>query len=154
MTFRNLIQEFLEQKQFAFIGVSRNEKDFSRTLFRAFVDAGYDPRPVNPGAMEIEGRKCFGSVLDVAPRATSALLMLPKQSLTRVIVKCAEAGVTLVWIHGITGPREIPAEVLAICRDHGIRVIPGYCPFLFLQGAGWFHRLHGGLMKLTGTYPG
>lgn len=153
MTSQSLIQEFLRQKQFAFIGVSRNDKDFSRMLFRAFVDAGYQALPVNPGAMEIEGRKCFGSILDVTPRVTSALLMLPKQSLTRVIVKCAEAGVTLLWIYGITGPREIPAEVLAICKEHGIEVIPGYCPLMFLRDAGWFHRLHGGIMKLVGLYP-
>ncbi|MBI4417446.1 MAG: CoA-binding protein [Ignavibacteriales bacterium] len=153
MKTRSLINEFLKQKHFAFIGVSRNEKDFSRILFRAFTAAGYEAIPVNPMAMEIDGRKCFGSVRDVSPRVTSALLLLPKYSLTRVIVKCAEAGITLLWIYGIMGPRDVSREVLAVCKEYGIEVIPGYCPFMFMQKAGWFHRLHGSVMKFVGMYP-
>lgn len=153
MTSQSLIQEFLDQKRFAFIGVSRNERDFSRVLFNAFLSAGYDIAPVNPGTLEIEDRKCFGSILDVTPHVTSALLMLPRHSLTRVIVKCAEAGVTLIWIYGIMGPRDVPPQVLAISAEHGIRVIPGYCPLMFLRGAGLLHRVHGTLMRLVGMYP-
>lgn len=153
MTPQDLIQEFLRQKRFAFVGISRNDRDFSRILFRAFLAAGYDIAPVNPGTFEIAGRKCFGSILDVTPPVTSALLMLPRHSLTRVIVKCAEAGVTLIWIYGVMGPRDVLPEVLAISAEHGIRAIPGYCPLMFLRGTGILHRVHGALMRLAGSYP-
>jgi hypothetical protein len=32
-------------------------------------------------------------------------------------------------------------------------VIPGACPYMFLKGAGWFHGVHGGLLRLFGRKP-
>ncbi|GJQ20310.1 MAG: hypothetical protein HBSIN02_06650 [Bacteroidia bacterium] len=153
MTSQTHIQEFLRQKRFAFIGVSRDERDFSRILFHAFLSSGYDIAPVNPGTVEIEGRKCFGSIQDVTPRVTSALLMLPRQSLTRLILQCAEAGVTLIWIYGIMGPRGVPPPVLTIGAEQGISIIPGYCPFMFFKNAGMLHRVHRALMRFAGMMP-
>ena len=53
MTTHNLIKEFLAQKRFAMVGVSRSPKDFSRTLFSEFIKRGNDVVPVNPHATDI-----------------------------------------------------------------------------------------------------
>jgi predicted CoA-binding protein len=45
---RSSIDAFLASKRIAFIGLSHNPKDFSRHLFREFVEHGYDVVPVNP----------------------------------------------------------------------------------------------------------
>ena len=42
------IRDFLAQKRFAFIGVSRQPKDFSRALFPRIPSRGYEPVPVHP----------------------------------------------------------------------------------------------------------
>src|SRR5579885_654854 len=55
----NAIQDFLAQKRIAFVGVSRDPKDFSCSLFREFVKRGYDVVPVNPNASEVMGRQTF-----------------------------------------------------------------------------------------------
>ena len=36
------IRDFLSLKRIAVVGVSRNPKDFTRSLFREFVRRGYD----------------------------------------------------------------------------------------------------------------
>jgi predicted CoA-binding protein len=46
------VQEFLSQKRLAVVGLSRQPKDFSRALFHALRDQGYDVVPVNPEAEE------------------------------------------------------------------------------------------------------
>ena len=53
------IQDFLDHKRVAVVGVSRESRDFSRGLFREFVKRGYDMVPVNPDSKEIEGRQCY-----------------------------------------------------------------------------------------------
>src|SRR5215470_11151942 len=88
-----LVQEFLAQKRFAFIGVSRQPKDFSRALFREFQTRDYEPIPVNPEAEEIEGVRCFAHLRDIEPSVDSVLLMTSPTMTNLVLRECVEAGV-------------------------------------------------------------
>jgi len=153
MTTQNLIKEFLSQKRFAMIGVSRSSKDFSRSLFREFMNRGYDVVPVNPHASEIEGIKPQSNIREVSPPVTGALLLVPPLFMQQVVQDCADAGVTLLWIYGITGSSSVDSRILRFCEDHGIRVIAGQCPFMFFHDAAFFHRLHGWAWKMAGMYP-
>jgi predicted CoA-binding protein len=148
-----LIHEFLDQHRFAMVGVSRNPKDFSRALFREFLQRGYDVLPVNPGAEEIEGRKCYVTVDDIQPHVSTALLMTPSTMARNVVEQCANAGITLVWVYGIAGEKEVDPTIIPYCKEHGIQIVPGYCPFMFLSDTAFFHRLHGWAWKILKLYP-
>ena len=148
-----LIDEFLALKRMAFVGVSHNEHDFSRKLFRELLVRGYDVVPVNPNALHIEGQRCFARVQDIAPSVEGALLMT-SQLVTRAVVRdCAEAGIHRIWMYGGGGKGAVSPEALSFCESAGMSVIPGECPFMFLSGAGWIHRIHGVVMKIAGAYP-
>lgn len=153
MSLQPLIKEFLSQQRFAFAGVSRDPKDFSRSLLAEFLQRGYHVAIVNPFALEINNLRCFHTLQEVTPRVHAALLMGPKDLTVRLVRNCIEAGISIIWIHGIGGPKNIPHEALRACELRGIKVIPGYCPFMFLEETGRFHRWHGQIMKLTGSYP-
>src|SRR6266540_852633 len=92
------IQEFLAQKRFAFVGVSRNESDFSRALFREFRTRGYDPVPVHPQANQIEGQPCYPRLQDIQPPVDSALLMTPPSVTGTLTGDCVAAGIKRVWM--------------------------------------------------------
>ena len=153
MTTQNLVNEFLGQKRFAMIGVSRHPRDFSRTLFSEFLKRGYDVVPVNPHATDINGKKPFASIRDVVPPVTGALLMLPSLFLKQTLTDCVEAGVTLAWIYGIMGDESTDPHIIKFCEDRGIRVIAGHCPYMFLSEAAMYHRIHGWAWKMVGYYP-
>jgi len=153
MNIQQLIDEFLKQKRFALVGVSRFSDDLSRTIFKEFTRRGYDVVPVNPHALEIEGKRCVAQVQDITPPVTAALLMTSKEMADRVLLDCFKAGITLVWVFGIAGPQDISPHAQTICEKHGIALIPGYCPYMFIPDAGFFHRAHGWASKLTGAYP-
>jgi predicted CoA-binding protein len=150
---RQRIDAFLAAKRIGFVGVSRGRRDFSRTLFRAFQARGYDMIPVNPHAEEIEGARCYARVGDVAPKLDAALVMAPRTATTEILEDCSAAGVSLVWLYGLNGPSAATAEAAAFCEQRDMQLIPGYCPFMFLSGAGWMHRLHGWILKCVGRYP-
>ena len=91
MTSLNSIQEFLGRKRFAVVGVSRNAKDFTRSLFRELRTRGYDAVPVNPGVSEIEGVRCFPGVAAI-PEPVEAALLLTSPAVTDEVVKqCARS---------------------------------------------------------------
>jgi uncharacterized protein len=58
---------FLSNHRIAMVGISRDPKDFSRSLFREMRQQGYDIVPVNLFAEDVEGEECFQSLHSVSP---------------------------------------------------------------------------------------
>jgi predicted CoA-binding protein len=153
MTTSHLINEFLGTRRFAMIGVSRNQRDFSRRLFDELTGQGYDVVPVNPGTTSIEGRRCYRRIQEIAPRVSCALVMTPRAVTDRVLLECADAGITLVWIYGISGAKDLSPDTLRIAENHGIRIVPGYCPYMFMEEPAIYHQMHRFVWKVIGRYP-
>lgn len=144
---QKLAEDFLSHRRLALVGVSRHPKDFSRGLFRELCRRGYDMVPVNPEASEVEGRPCFRRVQDIAPPVDGVLLMTPPPVTETVVRDCAEAGIQRVWMHRGGGVGAVSKAAVQFCRERGIAVVAGECPYMFLPQAGWFHRLHGWLRR-------
>ena len=122
------IRDFLAQKRFAFIGVSRQPKDFSRALFREFKTRNYEPVPVHLEAAEIEGVRCFTHLRDIQPAVDSVLLMTSPTVTNLVLRECVEAGIKRVWFYRGAGQGALTEGALQICHAHGIHVIAGRVP--------------------------
>jgi predicted CoA-binding protein len=153
MTTRADIDEFLALRRIAMVGVSRNPKDFSRTLFRDLCERGYDVVPVNLFADEIDGRETFQCLQVIRPAVEGALLMTTPHTTEQVVRDCADAGIARVWMYRAGGQGAMSAEAVEFCRNNNIRVVEGYCPYMFLPATGFPHRVHGFVMKLTRQYP-
>ena len=153
MTTLTQVNRFLAHRRIAMVGVSRNPKDFSRQLFRDMQARGYDIVPVNPGADEIEGQHCFGSVRAIDPPAEAALIMTPPSASATVMKECDASGIHNVWLHRGGGQGAVSDGALAYGNSHGMDVVAGYCPYMFLPKTAFFHQAHTFLVKLSGRYP-
>ena len=148
------IRSFLSLKRIAFVGVSRDPKDFSRLLFREMCKRGYDMVPVNPAVGEVEMKRCFPRVQDITPAVDGALLMTKPSDTDHVVRDCAAAGIRDVWMHRAGGHGSVSQDAVRFCHEQGINVVEGHCPFMFFEHTPFFHRVHGFFMKITGKYPG
>jgi len=153
MASKQSIESFLSCRRIAVVGVSRDPKDFSRSVFRAFLERGYDAVPVNPKGGEAEGRPCAHALAEVAPPVEAAFLMTPPAATLQAARECAEAGVRRVWMHRGAGQGAVVPEAVALCRERGMEVVDGECPFMFLPGAGWVHGVHRFFRRLGGRLP-
>jgi hypothetical protein len=147
------VNDFLAQRRLALVGLSHHEQDFSRTLFQALRDHGYDMVPVNPAMQEVAGVRCYARVQDIMPKVDGALVMTPAAQAEQVVRDCIEAGISRVWLHRGTGPGAVSPQAIELCLQSGIKLVAGQCPFMFLPEPAWFHRAHRYLKKLRGTYP-
>ena len=147
------IEDFLAQKRIAMVGVSRHPKDFSADLFQELRRRGYDMVPVNPKVREVMGLPCYPRVQEIQPPVDGALLMTTPEVTDEVVSDCAAAGIRRVWMYRAGGKGAVSLKAVAFCQEHGIQVIPGQCPFMFLPGAGGVHKFHGFVRKITGRYP-
>jgi predicted CoA-binding protein len=146
--------EFLAQRRIALVGVSRDPKDLSRALFRELRQRGYDVVPVHPELAAVDGVPCVRRLQDASPGVDGALVMTPPAETERVVRDCVEAGVARVWMHRGAGPGAVSAPAVAYCRERGMAVVDGACPFMFLPGAGFGHRAHGFVLRCFGRHPG
>jgi uncharacterized protein len=152
-TSRESIEDFLAQKRIAIVGMSREAKSMSEAVFKELSRCGYDVVPVNPKVQEVMGRKCFARVQDIKPPVDAALLMTSPAVTETVVEDCAECGIKRVWMHRGAGQGAVSEKAIEVCRERGIRVIPGECPLMFLPQSGGIHHLHGFIRKITGRYP-
>jgi uncharacterized protein len=135
------------------VGISREGRDFSVSLFEEMSRRGYDMVPVNPNTSEALGRPCFARVQDIRPPVDAVLLMTSPAVTDTVVKDCAPASIRRVWMYRAGGKGAVSPEAVRFCEEHAIQVVPGQCPFMFWPDAGTGHRLHGFIRKITGRYP-
>src|SRR5512139_3601212 len=103
------VARFLAHRRIAFVGLSRDPGDFSRAVYRAWRERGYDVVPVNASGGEVDGVPCARRVQDVVPAVEAAFLMTPPAATEQVVRECAEAGVRDVWMHRGAGTGAVSA---------------------------------------------
>jgi predicted CoA-binding protein len=134
---------FLAAKRIAVVGVSRNEKDFSRIVFHELLRRGHDVAPVNPALTEVEGRRAWAAVSQIEPPVEAVLILTPRSATEAVVRDAIRAGVRKVWLHRGAGVGSGTPEALALCEANGIEAVHDLCPFMAFPDAGLPHSVHG-----------
>lgn len=152
MTHEMVVERFLAQHRFALIGASNNPRSFSNTIYRELRSHGYEVVPVNPNDEVVEGDRCYPDLASVPGVVDGVMVMLPKAASADVVRACIERRVGHVWLfRGIGGAGAVSDEALDLCREHGIHVVAGACPLMFLEPVAWFHRAHRAIRHLNGS---
>jgi len=149
------VDDFLALQRLAVVGVSRDPKHFSYVLWQELRQRRYEAVPVNPNTEELDGQRCYARVSEIRPPVQGVLVMTPASATEAVVRDCIEAGVTHIWMHKGAGggAGAVDPTAIALCQEHGIELVAGQCPYMFLPGTSFFHGLHGSFRKLTGAYP-
>src|SRR5438270_3290697 len=129
------VTHLLAPRSVAVIGASRQAGTIGDALFRNIVIGKYAGRlyPVNPAADEIDGVRCYHSVLDIPDEVDLALICVPAKAVAGVAQDCAAKGVrSLVVISagfaetGADGA-EMQRVLVEICRQGGMRLVGPNC---------------------------
>jgi predicted CoA-binding protein len=147
------IDAFLALRRIAVVGVSRDPRQLSNTLWQELRQRRYDAIPVNPSTTEIDGRTCYASVGDIDPPVDGALIMTTAPVAERVLEECAAAGIGHVWLYGGLGGGATSPTTVAVAQRLGLDAVAGHCPYMFLPGTPAVHGIHAFGKRLTGSYP-
>lgn len=150
---RREIDAFLASPRMAVVGVSRDPKEFGQMIFGDLQKWGYEAVAITPHMAEVAGTPAYARLQDVNVPVDSALLLTAPSLNEQIVRDCAEAGVKRVWFYGVSDRSSENAAAIAYCQEKGIAVIPGYCPYMFLPRAPFFHKMHGFVARLIGQCP-
>ncbi len=133
------LQHVLWPASVAVVGASRRRGTVGREILHNIVTGGFSGQvyPVNPRAAALDGLRCLTSVDDLPDHVDMAVIAVPAAAVPEVAERCGQRGVrSLVVI--TSGLGDQGADLLAICRRHGMRLVGPNCfgvavPFLGLD---------------------
>jgi acyl-CoA synthetase (NDP forming)/GNAT superfamily N-acetyltransferase len=109
----------------AVIGASRRRQSVGRVILQNVISGGFPGPvyPVNPYAAELDGIPCVPSAAALPDHVDLAVIATPPAAVLGIAGDCGRRGVKalVVITAGLGGPAR--AELLAICRRHGMRMI-------------------------------
>ena len=140
------IEEFVQGKRLAVVGVSRSTKKFGNIINTELKQRGYQTFIIHPEAKEIAGEPCYPSLSAVKNQVDGVVISVaPKNALT-VVREAAEAGMKHIWLQqGAENP-----EVLALGRELGVNLITGKCILMYAQPVTGFHGWHRTFARIFG----
>ncbi len=145
-------EDFLAQRRLAIVGASDEPKNFGRTVYCALRDRGYEVVAVNPSYETVAGDPCHADLAGVPGHVDGVVVMVPRDRAADVVRAAAARGITRVWLfRGLGSPGAVSDDALEACAQHGIEVVAGACPLMFLGPVGWFHRVHGAARRTNGS---
>ena len=131
--------QMLRPKSIAVVGASRTPGAIGHQFIRSLVTMGYSGRifPVNPKALAVGGIPCVASIAALPGDIDVAVILLPQPLVALTLEQLGEKGIRQVIIVsagfkevGGDGPAR-EAELLAIARRHGIRLLGPNCMGVF-----------------------
>jgi uncharacterized protein len=146
------VEEFLAHRRLAVVGVSDQRGSFARTVYQQLRDHGYEVAAVHPSAVTVADDPCYPDLASVPGELDGVIVMVNPGVAADVVRDAAALGIPRVWLFkGLGGPGAVSDEAVELCQQHGIAVVPGACPMMFLEPVGWFHRLHRGMRRRNGS---
>jgi predicted CoA-binding protein/GNAT superfamily N-acetyltransferase len=111
------------------IGASRRRGTVGRSILDNIRTGGYDGRlyVVNPRARQIGGEHCLSSVLDLPEPADLAVIAVPAAAVLDVAEQCGQRGVRSLVVITSGLDAAACADLLAMCRRHGMRLVGPNC---------------------------
>jgi acyl-CoA synthetase (NDP forming)/GNAT superfamily N-acetyltransferase len=132
------LRHVLAPESVVVIGASRRRGTIGRTILDNIAAAGYAGRvyAVNPRARQIRGARCLASVLDLPEPADLAVIAVPAAAVLDVAGQCGQRGVRSLVV--ITSGLDVAAcaDLLAVCRRHGMRLVGPDCFGVAVPGIG------------------
>ncbi|OHE57791.1 MAG: acyl-CoA synthetase [Thermodesulfovibrio sp. RBG_19FT_COMBO_42_12] len=90
-----MLDSFFNPKSIAIIGASRTPGKVGYDILKNSIQYGYQGAvyPINPGATEILGVKCYPSIFDVSDKIDLAVVVVPSKNVLEVIEQCGKKGI-------------------------------------------------------------
>ncbi len=140
------VQEFIQGKNFAVVGVSSNKQKFGSAIYTDLKDRGYKVFAVNPVLKEFAGDPCFANVGAINDKIDGVIVCIPPAKGEQVVKDTAAAGIKNIWLQqGADSP-----ALVKQAQDLGLVTVAGKCILMYMEPVKSIHAFHRFFAKLFG----
>jgi predicted CoA-binding protein len=135
------VQNFLEQKKIAVVGVSDKRDTGCNLSYGKFKENGYQVYAVNPRITSFNGDPCYPDLKSIPDKPDAVFILASPKVTEQIVQQCVDLGIKHVWMHCMMGTKpglaagmtSVSQDAVGMCKANGIAVIPGSCPNQFLK---------------------
>jgi len=140
------IQNFIEVKRLAVVGVSRDQKKFGNTIYKELKSRGFQVFAVNPSMKEIEGEPCYPDLASLKGKVDGVVICVQPAKAVEVVKDAAGAGIQNVWFQqGSDSP-----DALKAAQELGLNTVSKKCILMYAPPVHSYHKFHRTIIKLVG----
>jgi len=143
------IEEFLQLKKLAVVGVSRNKDKFGNMIYRELRTHGYQVMAVNPNADMVEGDRCYAGLGALPEKPEGVVVVVPSTDGIKVVEEAAALGIHYIWVQQGANSQEVEQR----CGEYNLACISGECIFMYLEPVTSIHAFHRFFRRLFGKMP-
>jgi acyl-CoA synthetase (NDP forming)/GNAT superfamily N-acetyltransferase len=123
------LRHVLAPESVVVIGASRRPGTVGRAILDNIITGGYSGRlyVVNPRARQISGVHCLSTVANLPEPVDLAVIAVPAAAVLDVAEQCGRRGVRSLVVIASGLDAAASADLLAVCRRHGIRLVGPNC---------------------------
>ncbi len=140
------IQDFIQCKNIAVVGVSRNEQKFGNLAYKELKERGYQVYAVNPAMSEFHGEPCYPNLSALQGKVEGVLLTVRPDQGKAVLEEASQAGIKNVWVQ----QQGESAELLESGRQLGLNLVSGKCILMYAPPVRSFHGFHRFINQIFG----
>jgi uncharacterized protein len=149
---KKVIAQFINDKNIALIGVSRDPQKFGNALLKELSKKGYTVFPVHPELKEVEGTKCLSSLEELPDNVNNLLLAVQPNVTEEIVSKIDAQKIHRIWMTKGVGKGSASEKAIMECKNKGIEVVYGFCPLMFFPPSG-IHGFHLWMRKTFEKVP-
>jgi acyl-CoA synthetase (NDP forming)/GNAT superfamily N-acetyltransferase len=123
------LRHVLAPESVVVIGAGRRPGTVGRAILDNIITGGYSGRlyVVNPRARQISGVHCLSAVANLPEPADLAVVAVPAAAVLDVAEQCGQRGVRSLVVIASGLDAAASADLLAVCRRYGIRLVGPNC---------------------------
>ena len=138
MKTKEIIEEFLAQKNIAIFGISRNPHKFGNAISKELKAKGYNIYPINPNSQFINDEVCYPDLRSL-PVKVDGVIIVTKPIATEMILKdVVENGIKRVWMQQGAGSH----KSIQYCLENDIQFVNNKCILMYAQPVKSVHNFH------------
>ena len=123
MTTQTVINDFISQKTFAIVGVSRSGNKYGNIVFHNLTARGYQVYPIHPEADTLEGVPAYKDFVSLPEKVDGVIFVVPPPQTEKMTHEAAAAGIKRIWMQ----PGAESDAAVRYCAENGIAEVHGEC---------------------------
>ncbi|SCG83575.1 hypothetical protein DW1_2008 [Proteiniborus sp. DW1] len=118
-----LKKKMLEKKVWAVIGATAKKEKFGYKVWKKLEESGYETYPINPSYDEIDGKKCYNSLMELPKKPDVINFIIPPESIFNILPIAKELEIEYLWCQ----PGAVNQELVSEAERLGFKIAYNVC---------------------------